>query len=52
MSFYSPAREKSLTKRNILAGWAKAGLQPFNQTGCSKIPRSRQPNCTFPRKVR
>jgi DDE superfamily endonuclease len=29
-SLYSPAREKSLTRRNILAGWSKAGLQPFN----------------------
>jgi hypothetical protein len=29
-SLYSPARERSLTHRNILAGWAKAGLHPLN----------------------
>ena len=29
-SLYSPAREKALTSRNIKAGWAKAGLFPFN----------------------
>lgn len=29
-SLYSPAREKAFTKRNILAGWSKAGLFPFN----------------------
>jgi DDE superfamily endonuclease len=29
-SLYSPAREKALTPRNIKAGWAKAGLFPFN----------------------
>jgi hypothetical protein len=29
-SLYSPAREKALTKRNILAGWAACGLFPFN----------------------
>jgi hypothetical protein len=29
-SLYSPAREKALTSRNIRAGWAKAGLFPFN----------------------
>jgi len=27
---YSPARERAITKKNILAGWAKAGLFPFN----------------------
>jgi hypothetical protein len=27
---YSPAREKALTKRNIVAGWAVTGLFPFN----------------------
>jgi hypothetical protein len=27
---YSRARVKAMTKRNILAGWAKAGLSPFN----------------------
>ncbi|KAF1818521.1 DDE-domain-containing protein [Dissoconium aciculare CBS 342.82] len=26
----SPARERAFTKRNILAGWSKAGLFPFN----------------------
>jgi hypothetical protein len=29
-SLYSPAREKALSKRNILAGWAATGLFPFN----------------------
>ncbi|EMD86797.1 hypothetical protein COCHEDRAFT_1146541, partial [Bipolaris maydis C5] len=29
-TIYSPARERAMTKRNILAGWAKAGLFPFN----------------------
>jgi len=27
---YHPARERALTSRNIRAGWAKAGLYPFN----------------------
>jgi hypothetical protein len=27
---YSPARDRALTPRNIRAGWAKAGLFPFN----------------------
>ena len=27
---YSPARNQALTSRNIRAGWAKAGLFPFN----------------------
>jgi hypothetical protein len=27
---YDPARERSLTKRNILAGWRGSGLFPFN----------------------
>jgi hypothetical protein len=27
---YKPARERAITKRNILAGWAAAGLFPFN----------------------
>jgi hypothetical protein len=27
---YKPARDKAITKRNILAGWAAAGLFPFN----------------------
>jgi hypothetical protein len=27
---YSPAREKALTKRNIVVGWAATGLFPFN----------------------
>lgn len=27
---YSPARKEALTSRNIRAGWAKAGLFPFN----------------------
>ena len=29
-SLYSPARERALTKKNILAAWAKSGLFPFN----------------------
>lgn len=29
---YSPARKHALTARNIRAGWAKAGLFPFNPT--------------------
>ncbi len=29
-SLYRPARETTFTKRNILAGWSKAGLFPFN----------------------
>jgi hypothetical protein len=27
---YKPARDKAITRRNILAGWAAAGLFPFN----------------------
>lgn len=29
-SLYSPAREAAFIKRNILAGWSKGGLFPFN----------------------
>lgn len=29
-SLYSHARERAFTRRNILAGWSKAGLFPFN----------------------
>lgn len=29
-SLYSPARKMAISKKNILAGWAKAGLFPFN----------------------
>ena len=29
-SLYKPAREKALSKRNITAGWAAAGLVPLN----------------------
>jgi hypothetical protein len=29
-SLYKPAREKALTRRNIMAGWAATGLYPFN----------------------
>ena len=29
-TLYSPARTKVITKRNILAGWVKSGLFPFN----------------------
>jgi hypothetical protein len=29
-TLYSPTREIAMTKKNILAGWAKTGLFPFN----------------------
>ena len=29
-SLYSPARERALTKKNILAGWLKCGLEPLD----------------------
>jgi hypothetical protein len=29
-SLYKPAREKALTRRNIMAGWSATGLYPFN----------------------
>jgi hypothetical protein len=29
-TLYYPARERAMTKKNILAGWAKSGLFPFN----------------------
>ncbi|KAL6160609.1 hypothetical protein ACJBU6_01140 [Exserohilum turcicum] len=29
-TLYYPAREQAMTKKNILAGWAKSGLFPFN----------------------
>ena len=29
-SLYKPARDRALTKRNIVAGWAATGLFPFN----------------------
>jgi hypothetical protein len=29
-SLYSPVRDTAFTKRNILAGWSKGGLFPFN----------------------
>jgi len=37
---YSPARNQALTSRNIRAGWAKAGLFPFNPDKVlSNIPK-------------
>ena len=30
ISLYKPARDKAISKRNILAGWAATGLFPFN----------------------
>src|SRR5439155_22874582 len=41
---YSPARNQALTSRNIRAGWAKAGLFPFNQIRYSVTYRSPSPN--------
>lgn len=29
-ALYGPARQKALSKKNILSGWAKSGLYPFN----------------------
>ncbi len=29
-ALYSPARERAITKKNIIAGWAKSGLFPLN----------------------
>jgi hypothetical protein len=29
-ALYSPAREVSFTRRNVLAGWSKGGLFPFD----------------------
>ncbi|KAF2193420.1 hypothetical protein K469DRAFT_788930, partial [Zopfia rhizophila CBS 207.26] len=29
-SLYKPVRDRTLTKRNIMAGWAATGLFPFN----------------------
>lgn len=29
-TLYSPARERAISKKNILAGFAKTGLYPFN----------------------
>ena len=40
-TIYSPARAKAMTKRNILAGWAKAGLFPFNP---ARVLRDLQPH--------
>jgi hypothetical protein len=38
---YSPARKKAFTKKNILAGWAKSGLFPFNPDRVLRdIPKS------------
>ena len=34
---YAPAREKVLTKRNIVAGWAATGLFPFSP---ERVPRN------------
>jgi hypothetical protein len=37
---YQPARDRAITKRNILAGWAAAGLFPFNPARVLRgIPR-------------
>jgi hypothetical protein len=45
---YYPARTRAFTKKNILAGWAKSGLFPFNpdreprvqfEVGISQTPK-------------
>lgn len=37
---YSPARERAFTSRNIRAGWARAGLFPFNpERVLSNVPQ-------------
>jgi len=47
---YSPAREKALTKRNILAGWKASGLYPSNPDKVIKdIPKPvTEPTITKP----
>lgn len=40
-ALYSPARCQAFTRRNILAGWAKSGLYPFNpQRVLREMPES------------
>jgi hypothetical protein len=39
-SLYKPAREKALTRRNIMAGWSATGLYPFNpERVLRKLPK-------------
>jgi len=39
-SLYSHARERAFTKKNVLAGWAKCGLEPFDpQRVLKDIPK-------------
>jgi hypothetical protein len=41
---YSPARERALTQRNILAGWKASGLYPFNPDKVlTDIPKPAEP---------
>jgi hypothetical protein len=47
-SLYAPAREKALTKRNILAGWAATGLFPFNPERVLRSTPKLPPELTIP----
>jgi hypothetical protein len=40
ISLYSSARKRAFTKKNILAGWAKCGLGPFDPERVLKYPQA------------
>jgi hypothetical protein len=46
-ALYSPAREVSFTRRNVLAGWSKGGLFPFNPQRVLR-DMEKPPNATQP----
>ena len=48
-SLYKPARERSLTKRNIMAGWAATGLFPFNPERVLRHTPKPAPELTVPK---
>ncbi|PQE29011.1 hypothetical protein CJF30_00004068 [Rutstroemia sp. NJR-2017a BBW] len=48
-SLYSPAREKALTKRNIMKAWAACGLFPFNPDRVLRVTPKPPAQSTVPR---
>ncbi|KAF2726437.1 hypothetical protein EJ04DRAFT_601039, partial [Polyplosphaeria fusca] len=48
-SLYKPARDKALTKKNILAGWAATGLFPFNPARVLRTTPKPMAQLTLPR---
>ena len=52
ISLYKPARDKAISKRNILAGWAATGLFPFNPERVLRHTPKPPPDHTVPEPTR